>query len=302
MIDIYEGELKDLWPDETSPEFLSISYAIKLRLAHLIALAAKTGINYDIGQLDEQVFDYLAVELQVGYYDQSLPIETKRELIKKALLWRSKAGTSGAVQEIISVIFGDGDLEEWYENGGDVDTFEIVLDSIQGGNAEQVDKIADMLRKVKNVRSHYSGLTFQDKKALKLKTDDDTAYKINYPMCGTMPYPAQIAGVDRQIIRLKKQTTEGHATAISPAPETSAGTKPCTSEVGKSDNAALKLQKGSLAATESIPAASDNAMSGTTPTRTEIAALETVKLSNRKAEASGGHPALKPGDSVRPKE
>ena len=35
MIDIRNGELADLWPDETSPEFKSISYALHLSLIHI---------------------------------------------------------------------------------------------------------------------------------------------------------------------------------------------------------------------------------------------------------------------------
>ena len=29
MIKFYEGELADLWPDQKSPEFLALSYALK---------------------------------------------------------------------------------------------------------------------------------------------------------------------------------------------------------------------------------------------------------------------------------
>ena len=32
MIDIRNGELADLWPDETSPEFKSISYALHMAI------------------------------------------------------------------------------------------------------------------------------------------------------------------------------------------------------------------------------------------------------------------------------
>ena len=36
MIDIRNGELADLWPDETSPEFKSISYGKSCRRRQLL--------------------------------------------------------------------------------------------------------------------------------------------------------------------------------------------------------------------------------------------------------------------------
>lgn len=161
MIDIYDGELKDLWPDEKSPEFLSISYAIKLQIAHIIALSAKVGITYDIDSLDEEVLDYLGVELRAVYYDQSLPIETKRDLVKNALVWRSKAGTTQAVQEMVQKIFGTGEVIEWYQDNYPVDTFRIVLDT--QATPETMNDLIRIIERVKNVRSHLIALTFKKK-------------------------------------------------------------------------------------------------------------------------------------------
>lgn len=339
MIDINTGELKDLWPDETSPEFLSISYAIKLRLADIILKASKVGIAYNIDGLDEGVLDYLALELKAPYYEQSLPIEKKRELVKSALIWRSKAGTSGAVQEAIKTIFGYGELEEWYQNGGDMDTFEVVLNSSQA-ESEDIEKITNILEWIKNVRSHYAGLTFQDKKALKLKTDDDTAYQYEVPKCGTLPYPAAVGKQHTQDLVLKKKAITAAANLTEPGSITTAGTHPHTSEFGAADRVTLKagtkevsalaniaepgsktagthpytsergaVERTAIAAkTKEVSAErtalmpSDKAVAGTTPTVSTTAALDSVSIANRKAEASGAHPAMKPGEKIRPKQ
>lgn len=158
MIDIRNGELKDLWPDETSPEFLSISYAIKLQIVKIIVLAATVGIQYDIDGLDEEVVDFLALELRTQYYDQSLPIETKRELVKKTLKWHSKAGTPSAVKELIAAIFGSGELVEWFNMpDGAPYTFEIKTDATITPTI--VDNLTRMIRRVKNVRSHLTSVT-----------------------------------------------------------------------------------------------------------------------------------------------
>ena len=86
MIKFYEGELADLWPDQKSPEFLALSYALKNAIILLKEKADKTKCYSDIDKLDEGVLDYLAVELRTLYYSQDLPIEQKREIIKKTML------------------------------------------------------------------------------------------------------------------------------------------------------------------------------------------------------------------------
>lgn len=43
MIDIRNGELADLWPDETSPEFKSISYALHMAIIRMLEKAAGVG-------------------------------------------------------------------------------------------------------------------------------------------------------------------------------------------------------------------------------------------------------------------
>ena len=51
MIDIRNGELADLWPDETSPEFKSISYALHMAIIRMLEKAAGVGSSCDIDHL-----------------------------------------------------------------------------------------------------------------------------------------------------------------------------------------------------------------------------------------------------------
>lgn len=76
MIDIRNGELADLWPDETSPEFKSISYALHMAIIRMLEKAAGVGSSCDIDHLAESTLDYLAVEMRAMYYDQGADIET----------------------------------------------------------------------------------------------------------------------------------------------------------------------------------------------------------------------------------
>ena len=64
MIDIRNGELADLWPDETSPEFKSISYALHMAIIRMLEKAAGVGSSCDIDHLAESTLDYLAVRCE----------------------------------------------------------------------------------------------------------------------------------------------------------------------------------------------------------------------------------------------
>ena len=116
MIDIRNGELADLWPDETSPEFKSISYALHMAIIRMLEKAAGVGSSCDIDHLAESTLDYLAVETRAMYYDQSADIETKRSIIKNTLKWYTQAGTVKATEELIASVFGgDARLIEWFD-------------------------------------------------------------------------------------------------------------------------------------------------------------------------------------------
>lgn len=151
MIDIKNGELTDLWPDETSAEFKSISYAMHMAIMRLLEKAAGVGSSCDIDHLEESTLDYLAVEMRAMYYDQDADIETKRSIIKNTLKWYSRAGTPQTVAELVTVVFGEGSVNEWFEYGGDPYTFKIKTSAAITG--DNIDYFTKMIKRVKNTRS-----------------------------------------------------------------------------------------------------------------------------------------------------
>ena len=155
MIDIRNGELAELWPDETSPEFKSISYALHMAIIRMLEKAAGVGSSCDIDHLAESTLDYLAVETRAMYYDQSTDIKTKRSIIKNTLKWYMQAGTPGAVEELVQVIFGEGEVVEWwnYEDDNKIrGTFDIVTNARQ--TPDQLERLESIIKKAKNTRSH----------------------------------------------------------------------------------------------------------------------------------------------------
>lgn len=158
MTDLYNGELLDmllgtgLMKDE---EIQSLSYALHKQIQIVLDMADATRTQAAIDSLPEKILDVLAVELRSPYYRQTLPVEQKREIVKRTLVWHYKAGTPGAVKELISILFGEGDIVEWFnfeEGPFTPGTFDIVTD------ARMTEDIAaqflGIIQRVKNARSH----------------------------------------------------------------------------------------------------------------------------------------------------
>jgi len=119
-----------------------------------LAEEAKAAFIYSrIDYLDESVIDELAWQLHVDWYDASADITIKRQLIKNAIKVHQLRGTPAAVEEVIQAYFGDGEVQEWFDYGGQPYMFKVVTrnPSVTGEQAEQFMKVLDT---VKNTRSH----------------------------------------------------------------------------------------------------------------------------------------------------
>lgn len=99
------------------------------------ALATALPLLCIFATLDQQpseVVDRLAYQLHVDYYDFALPLATRRELVRKSIRFHQLAGTRGAVEDLISTIWGEGArLQEWFEVTPPLDrgTFLVILSS-----------------------------------------------------------------------------------------------------------------------------------------------------------------------------
>ena len=228
MIKLTEGGFADLWRGEQSPEILAISYALQMQVAKIVAAAEKTKCFSDIDNLDDETLDYFAVEMRTMYYDQSLPIEKKRAIIKNTLNWYTKGGTTSAVSELLSVVFGEGDLEEWFDYDGDPYHFRAVLPVSQGTAVGNMNLFRELIHKIKNVRSHVDELVLQEETILKLKTTEGK-YRLCPPRCGTIPMVSTGFSQDGMRLILQKGQTVSKAQAAQASEDLPAGITPVTS-------------------------------------------------------------------------
>ncbi len=157
MIKLYDGQITDLLPEKIAKDTDTrcLSFAIQQEHRRLLDLTDRTRTLSVIDELPEKILDVLAVELRTPYYQESMNLETKRDIIKRTLLWHTKAGTPSAVAELIEIVFGEGSIVEWFnyeEPPFTPGTFDIVT------NAQMTEEITayflSIIRRVKNTRSH----------------------------------------------------------------------------------------------------------------------------------------------------
>lgn len=166
MIKLYDGQITDLLPEKIAKDTNTrcLSFAIQQEHQRMLRLADRTRTLSVIDELPEKILDVLAVELRTPYYQESMDLTTKRNIIKRTLLWHTKAGTPSAVSELIEIIFGEGKTVEWFdytEGPYTPGTFDIVT------NARMTEEIAayflSIIQRVKNTRSHIRRILIERK-------------------------------------------------------------------------------------------------------------------------------------------
>lgn len=154
MIDIYEIKLVDLLPLNIAQDakVQAAAAALDAELLAITEAVTKCLISPRIDELPESVIDHLAWERHVDFYEQSMSIETKRELVRQSVPWHRRKGTPAAVEELIIAIYGEGKVLEWFEYGGDPYKFKVITNN-QDVMAEEYERFVKALNSVKNTRS-----------------------------------------------------------------------------------------------------------------------------------------------------
>lgn len=264
MIKLTEGGFADLWRGEKTPEVIAISYALQMQVRRVVAASEKTKCYSDIDQIDEDMLDYFAVEMRTMYYDQSLPIDKKRAIIKNTLNWYTKGGTASAVKELLSIAFQESDLEEWFDYDGDPFHFRAVIPVSQGEAVGDMNRFRELILKIKNLRSHVDELVLEERTVLKLKTTEGK-YRLCPPRCGTIPRVSTGFNQDKTILALQTDAVKGRSRILYAEGEHHAGTAPETSTGFVQDKSNLQLQTADMDGTTRIPQASEDFHAGSAP-------------------------------------
>lgn len=173
MIDFYDGQITDILPDniKSDPLVEAMGYAISNAVKCIVEHAEKAGIYAVIDILDEETVDLLAVELRTKYYGQWLDLEEKRRMVKKTLLWYSRAGTLFTVKELTDFVFQDAEVEEWFQYASAPYLFRLLINVVcQDISMEKYMEFLKSLREVKNTRSHLESVIFKYHTDAKVRT------------------------------------------------------------------------------------------------------------------------------------
>lgn len=157
MIKYSDAELISVLPPhmKDDPDIIAISYAYKKAMEKLLLFSQYSMLYANIDNLPDEILDMLALDMRSQYYDEGLDSSVKKDIIKNSLAWYAKGGTVSAVQEMVRVVFGGGDVIEWPnypEGAGQPGTFDIITDRIING--EQEKELAQSIANVKRATSH----------------------------------------------------------------------------------------------------------------------------------------------------
>ena len=159
---IYDTTLLELLPENLrgNPYIIAASRAVDKEFS-LLVQSIKNVLTYaDMGNASEQVIDMLAAELNVDFYDKTLPLSDRREAVKEAILIHQMNGTKKALLRVFELLQIRAVIKEWFEYGGEPYTFKIeILEVSSKGLSEETNALLDRLIEWhKNARSHMTEL------------------------------------------------------------------------------------------------------------------------------------------------
>lgn len=160
-ISLVEAAPSNLANDEECAALLEVTSTQCRRLAEL---ADRVILLHNIDKQPSEVVDALAYHYHVDFYDASMPLDIRRDLVKNHNEWHRIKGTPAAVERIIQTVFGDGYLVEWFEREGmEPYTFEVHTSNAKAAE-EEYKRFKKAVNAVKNVRSHMVRLVTDESK------------------------------------------------------------------------------------------------------------------------------------------
>lgn len=162
MNSLRDSSLVALLPESLKKDSFikALAEAVEIQLKEAYAEAETLSLLTDVENISEELLDFLAFQRNVNFYDSSLPLETKRKLVQKGVYLHQIKGTPAAVEELISTLFGQGRVIEWFEYGGEPFYFKVRTNNFTVVG-DQTEKFIKSLESVKNKRSRLEIVEFE---------------------------------------------------------------------------------------------------------------------------------------------
>lgn len=170
-------------PLKNDENMLTLGRVIARELQENIRLARLSIIYARIDDLEEEVLDVLANDLHVDWYEDSYPIEAKREVIKNSVKVHKRLGTKYAVETALGSVFPYSEVEEWFEYGGTHHRFRIVLDMTKAKAPADYFQIVSTAKFYKRLTAHLDEVIYQTSAIIEIGITAD-AYRYKQGMTG----------------------------------------------------------------------------------------------------------------------
>lgn len=113
-----------------------------------------------IDSLNEQLIDYLAVQMHVDEYDDTENLDVKRQQVKQSFLLHRLKGTKYAVQKAVSTVYQSAKVEEWPEYSGEPYHFRVTGITAPMNETKTINKLVRLINAYKNTRSWLDYIQF----------------------------------------------------------------------------------------------------------------------------------------------
>ncbi len=120
VIKLKDALLSDIAPHSLlgTDDMEAYSRTLRDAVRLVLDMSEKTMVYYNFDSLSEKITDLMASEWRTQFYDGTLELAKKKELVKNTLQWYLSAGTDKAVNSLLETLFGNGKIIPWYEYGG----------------------------------------------------------------------------------------------------------------------------------------------------------------------------------------
>lgn len=162
MANIYSVNLLDILPEsiKNDPQVQAMAEAVSQEIQSVSSDIALCILLARLDELPEEIVDLLAWQTHVDFYESDLPIEQKKDLVRQAIPWHRYKGTKWAVEQVVSIIFKEVKIKEWFEYGGDPYHFRLETEQTLTNDTD-LDRLVRMINATKNTRSWLEDVTIK---------------------------------------------------------------------------------------------------------------------------------------------
>lgn len=206
---VYDIDFTRALPDplKNDDTMLALGRAIAGELQENIRMSRLAIIYARLDELDEGILDILARDLHVDWYEDTYPIEAKRQVIKDSVKVHKRLGTKYAMVTALGSVFPHTEVQEWYEYGGTHHRFRIILDFTSAKAPADIFQVLRTQQFYKRLTAHLDEIIVQMSAVVGISIETSlymyTPYRTGKYKAGTEPRRSTRGGVGGASVTVK---------------------------------------------------------------------------------------------------